>query len=94
LLAKDISVEHAIKCLQRLEELFYGRAYMKLRAAAAAGREPWRVVVVGDTCVSEQGMAAIIGRDKRYHVCGGAHGFLDAGELIRKHQPEIMKTNM
>src|SRR5437762_4179138 len=49
-----------------------------------------RVVVVGDTCVSEQGMAAIVERDKRYDVCGGAHGFYDAGELIRKHQPDVL----
>jgi DNA-binding NarL/FixJ family response regulator len=49
-----------------------------------------RVVVVGDTCVSEEGMAAIVERDKRYHVCGGAHGFYDAGELIRKHRPDIL----
>jgi two-component system, NarL family, response regulator NreC len=55
-----------------------------------AGREPCRVVVVGDTCVSEQGMATIVGRDKRYHVCGGAHGFFDAGELIRKHRPDVL----
>jgi DNA-binding NarL/FixJ family response regulator len=49
-----------------------------------------RVVVVGDTCVSEEGIAAIIGRDKRYHVCGGAHSFYDAGELIRKQQPDVL----
>ena len=49
-----------------------------------------RVVVVGDTCVSEEGLAAIVGRDKRYQVCGGAHGFNDAGELIRKHQPDVL----
>ncbi len=49
-----------------------------------------RVVVVRDTCVSEEGMAAIVGRDKRYHVCGGAHSFHDAGELIRKHQPDVL----
>ena len=35
-------------------------------------------------------MATIVGRDKRYHVCGSAHGFYDAGELIRKHQPDIL----
>ena len=46
--------------------------------------------MVGDTCVSEQGMAAIVRCDKRYQVCGGAHGFFDAGELIRKHQPDIL----
>jgi len=48
------------------------------------------VVVVGDTCVSEEGMAAIVGRDKRYHVAAAAHGFYDAGELIRKHQPDVL----
>jgi DNA-binding NarL/FixJ family response regulator len=50
----------------------------------------FRVVVVGDTCVSEEGMAAIVGRDKRYHVVGGAHGFYNAGELIRKHRPDVL----
>jgi hypothetical protein len=29
-------------------------------------------------------MVAIVGTNKRYHVCGGgAHGFYDTGELIR-----------
>jgi hypothetical protein len=28
-------------------------------------------------------MATIVGRDKRYHDCGGAHGFHDLAELIR-----------
>ena len=46
--------------------------------------------MVGDTCVSEQGMATIVGRDERYYVCAGAHGFHDANELIRKHQPNIL----
>jgi hypothetical protein len=55
-----------------------------------AGAQPIRVVVVGDTCVSEQAMATIVGRDKRYRVCGGAHGFYDAGELIRTHQPDVL----
>ena len=54
------------------------------------GTEPYRVVVVGDTVISEEGMAAIVGRNKRYRVCGGAHGFFDAGELIRKHQPDVL----
>jgi DNA-binding NarL/FixJ family response regulator len=49
-----------------------------------------QVVVVGDTCVSEEGMATIVGRDRRYHVCGSAHGFYNAGELIRKHQPDVL----
>jgi DNA-binding NarL/FixJ family response regulator len=63
---------------------------VKTSAPVRATLEPCRVVVVGDTCVSEEGMAAIIGRDKRYHICGGAHGFYDAGELIRKYQPDVL----
>lgn len=46
--------------------------------------------MVGDTCVSEEGMAAIVKRAKRYQLCGGAHGFYDAGELLRKHQPDVL----
>jgi DNA-binding NarL/FixJ family response regulator len=52
--------------------------------------KPTRVVVAGDTCVSAQGLAVIVGGDKRYQVCGNAHGFYDAGELIRKHQPDVL----
>src|SRR5438128_4010975 len=63
---------------------------VKKSATARALFALCRVVVVGDTCVSEEGMAAIVGRDKRYHVCGSAHGFYDAGELIRKHQPDVL----
>lgn len=63
---------------------------MKKSATARAVSALLRVVVVGDTCVSEEGMATIVGRDKRYHVCGGAHGFYDAGELIRKHHPDVL----
>jgi two-component system, NarL family, response regulator NreC len=63
---------------------------VKKSAPVRAGTEPCRVIVVGDTCVSERGMAAIVGDDKRYNICGGAHGFYDAGELIRKHQPHVL----
>jgi DNA-binding NarL/FixJ family response regulator len=63
---------------------------VKKSATARALFALCRVVVVGDTCISEEGMAAIIERDKRYHVCGSAHGFYDAGELIRKHQPDVL----
>ena len=63
---------------------------MKNSARVRTGAGPYRVVVVGDTCVSQEGMATIVGRDKRYHVCGGAHGFYNAGELIRKHQPDVL----
>src|SRR5437870_6860773 len=59
-------------------------------AKLGVGAKPRRVVVVGDTCVSEQGLAAIVGRDKRYRLCGSAHGFYDARELIRQHRPDIL----
>jgi two-component system, NarL family, response regulator NreC len=62
---------------------------VKSRAQSVARAGPWRVVVVDD-CVSEQGLATIVGRDKRYHVCGGAHDCHNVGELIRKHQPDVL----
>ena len=46
--------------------------------------------MVGDTCVSEAGLQTIVRRDKRYRICGSAHGFYDAGELIRQHRPDIL----
>jgi two-component system response regulator NreC len=63
---------------------------MQSRPTSKAKSKPLRVVVVGDTCVSEAGMEAIVRRDKRYRICGGAHGFYDAGELIRQHRPDIL----
>jgi two-component system, NarL family, response regulator NreC len=63
---------------------------MKKSATTRAVIALCRVMVVGDTCVSEEGMATIVGRDKRYQVCGTAHGFFDAGELIRQHKPDIL----
>jgi DNA-binding NarL/FixJ family response regulator len=35
-------------------------------------------------------MVAIVGRDKRYQICGSAHGFFDAGKLIPQHRPDIL----
>jgi DNA-binding NarL/FixJ family response regulator len=49
-----------------------------------------RVLVVGDTVVSEQGLAAIVGRDKRYVVCGAAHAYRDANDMIRQQQPDVL----
>ena len=48
-----------------------------------------RIVVVGDISVSEEGIVAILGRDKRYRLCGSAHSFYDATELIRRHRPDV-----
>src|SRR5438046_3252211 len=55
-----------------------------------AGKEPYRVVAVGDTIISEQGLVAIIGRDPRYHVCGAAHTFAEANKLVREHCPDVL----
>ena len=63
---------------------------MKKSATTRALVALCRVLVVGDTCISEEGMAAIVGRDKRYHLCGSAHGFYEGCELIRKHQPDVL----
>ena len=40
-----------------------------------AGKKPLRVVVVGETRLSEQDMATIGERLKRHRVCGGTHRF-------------------
>ena len=63
---------------------------MKRSATTCALFGLCRVVVVEDTCISEEGMAAIVGRDKRYHVCGSAHGCCEGCELIRKHHPNVL----
>jgi DNA-binding NarL/FixJ family response regulator len=54
------------------------------------GTEPRRVVVVGDTIISEQGLVAIIGRDPQYQICGAAHTFEEANKLVRQHRPHVL----
>jgi DNA-binding NarL/FixJ family response regulator len=49
-----------------------------------------RVVAVGDTIISEEGLVAIIGRDPRYRVCGAAHTFAEANDLVRQHRPDVL----
>ena len=46
--------------------------------------------MVGETCISEEGMATIVGRDPRYHVCGAAHTFEEANLLVRQHRPDLL----
>src|SRR5438552_4154433 len=52
--------------------------------------ESRRVVVVGDTIISEQGLVAIIGRDPQYEVCGAAHTFEEANKLVQRHRPNVL----
>jgi DNA-binding NarL/FixJ family response regulator len=63
---------------------------LKTPAKSRAGKEPRRVVAVGDTIISEQGLVVIIGRDPRYHVCGAAHTFEEANKLIRQRRPDLL----
>jgi len=63
---------------------------VKKGAQARAGAAPYRVVAVGDTIIGEEGLVAIIGRDARYQVCGGAHSFQEANRLIRRHRPDLL----
>src|SRR5580765_6550668 len=59
-------------------------------ASLRAGRKPRRVVVVGDSTISEQGLVTIIGRDRRYQVCGAAHTFAEANKLVRQYRPDVL----
>src|SRR5438552_17966823 len=63
---------------------------MKKAAPFRAGAKPYRVVAVGDTIISEQGLVASIGRDPRYEVCGAAHTFEEANRLVRQHRPDVL----
>jgi len=63
---------------------------MKTPAKSRGETEPRRVVAVGDTIISEQGLVAIIGRDPRYHVCGAGHTFAEANQLVRQHRPDVL----
>ena len=63
---------------------------MKKSPPARAGEAPYRVVVVGDTIISEQGLVTIIGRDPRYQVCGAAHTFEEANKLVQQHRPDLL----
>jgi DNA-binding NarL/FixJ family response regulator len=63
---------------------------VKSRATDRAGTEPHRVMVVGDTIISEQGLVTIIGRDPRYQICGAAHTFEEANKLIRQARPDLL----
>jgi two-component system response regulator NreC len=55
-----------------------------------AGAGPCRLVVIGDTIISEKGMAALVACDERYLVCGAAHTFHEANNIIREHRPDLI----
>src|SRR5256714_10138536 len=63
---------------------------VKKSAPVRDGKEPYRIVAVGDTIIGEQGLVAIIGRVRRYRVCGAAHAFEEANKLVRQHRPDVL----
>lgn len=63
---------------------------MKKPAKSDGSRTPSRIVVVGDTIVAEEGLAVIVGRDDRYRICGAAHSFREANDIIRQQRPDIL----
>ena len=86
----SLGAVNTVASLQMPEKLFKNGIGAKKRTTFRALFALCRIVVVGDTCVSEEGMATIVAREKRYHVCGSAHGFYDANKVIRKHQPDVL----
>jgi two-component system response regulator NreC len=86
---RSIFVKDASKYLQRPRAVLESRPVTK-SAATRTGTQPYRVVAVGDTIISEQGLVAIIGRDPRYHVCGAAHTFEEANKLVQQHRPDVL----
>jgi len=64
--------------------------WTKPGSSPPAGAGPRRIVVIDDTVISEQGMAMLVARDKRYLVCGAAHTFHEANNIIRQHRPDVL----
>jgi hypothetical protein len=50
-------------------------------------------VVVGDTCLSDQDMATIGERLKRYRVCGGTHGFHGIANFPQQIAGELLQSD-
>jgi DNA-binding NarL/FixJ family response regulator len=66
------------------------RMQTKPDSSPHADAGPYRVAVVGETVISEQGMATLVAGDKRYLVCGAAHTVHDANNIIRQHRPDVL----
>lgn len=63
---------------------------MKTSATVRSGKEPYRVMVVGDTIIGERGLVAIIFDDPRYRVCAAARTFAEANKLVRQGWDESL----
>lgn len=49
-----------------------------------------RVLIVDDSAVAREGVAAIIGRDSRFMLCGSALNYQEANELLEKEKPDLL----
>lgn len=49
-----------------------------------------RVLIVDDSAVAREGVAAIIGRDSRFALCGSVSDARSASELLEKEKPEVL----
>jgi DNA-binding NarL/FixJ family response regulator len=52
------------------------------------------VVVVADSVISCEGMAAILGRDPRFRVCAAVHGRKCAAAMIELHHPDLLLVEL
>src|SRR5437764_14512890 len=71
-ISRSIFVKDASKRLQQSRPILESRP-VKKNAATRIGTQPYRVVAVGDTIISEQGLVAVNGRDPLYRECRTAH---------------------
>jgi DNA-binding NarL/FixJ family response regulator len=50
----------------------------------------WRVVVVGDTAISREGMTTILSRDSRFIVCAAVHQRECTEKVLDLHHPDLL----
>lgn len=57
---------------------------------APGGIRAWRVVVMGDTVLSSEGMAALLRRHARFHVCAAVHGQEQAEIALKSQDADLL----
>jgi two-component system response regulator NreC len=63
-------------------------------SAKSQRKERWRVVVLGCSAISSEGMAAILGRDSRFELCGAVHQQQAAQELVDSNRPDLVVVEL
>ena len=62
--------------------------------AKSPRREHWRVVVLGCSAISSEGMAAILSRDSRFELCGAVDQQQAAQELVDSSRPDLLVVEL